>query len=72
MPLHTFTRVRDLGPGIYAVSVGLYWYQASNPQVVEGAHAQRLDTYHLAQIRSDLPLLVVRTVNGGCSSLRPW
>jgi hypothetical protein len=69
---HTFERVRELGPGIYAVSVTFTWYQAANPQIVEGVHQQLLGTYHLAQLRTDAPPLRVQTVSGGCPSLRPW
>jgi hypothetical protein len=71
-PQHTFSGVRSLGNGIYAVSVTFIWYQAANPQTVEGITQQLLGTYKLTRIRTDAPPLLVQTVNGGCPSLRPF
>ena len=69
---HTFEGVRNLGPGIYAVSVTFSWFQIANPQLVEGIHQQLLGTYKLTQIRSNAAPLLIQTVDGGCPSLRPW
>ena len=69
---HTFGRVRELGPGIFAVSVTFVWYEAANPQVVQGIHQQVLGTYKLTQLRSNAAPLLVQSVNGGCPSLRPF
>jgi hypothetical protein len=69
---HTFERVRDLGPGIFAVSVTFVWYEAANPQVVQGITQHVLATYKLAQLRTNAAPLLVQTVSGGCPSLRPF
>jgi hypothetical protein len=69
---HTFEGVRGLGPGIYAVSVTFVWYEAANPQIVQGITQQLLGTYKLTQLRTNAAPLLVQTVSGGCPSLRPF